>query len=131
MKNRLRKSTCGALLFVLLNEEKRLSPRQRIFHNSSQSVDKQRRGVERFGTGKLDAVFFRLLASAYLDIIEDLQVIGQELDRGDQYMGVSRLFEFRHQIGKIRSQPLLFRMSRALIAELPAIRREASQLRYC
>src|SRR3954465_5549527 len=89
--------------------------RQRILHNRCQRVDEQRRGIERFSTDKLDAVFFCLLASADLDIVEDLQVVGQKLDRGDQYMGVSRLFEFWHQVGKVRSEPLLFCMPRALI----------------
>jgi hypothetical protein len=57
-----------------------------LVYDSRQCFDKQWRGVQGFSTGECDTRRFRLLAGANLDIIENFKVIGQKLDRSDQYM---------------------------------------------
>src|SRR5579859_2277173 len=92
-----------------------------------QGFDEEGGGVERFDARELEAVLLRLLASANLDIVEDLQMIGQELDGGDQHMGVASCFQLWHDVGKVRLQPLFGRMTSALIAELPALIWQSNQ----
>src|SRR5579883_2245219 len=99
-----------------------------LFDYLRQCFDKQRRSIERFGAGEDNAMLFGLLTSADLDIVEDLQVIGQELHRGDQHMGMAGCLEFGHQVGEVGLEPLFGRVARALVAELPAIIGNTGQL---
>src|SRR5215467_12765401 len=89
-------------------------------YDGRQCFDKQRRGVQGFSTGECDTCRFSLLTGANLDIVENLQVVSQKLDRSDQYMGMSSSMQFWHHIGKIWLEPLLGRVACTLVAEHPA-----------
>src|SRR6266704_6557505 len=54
-------------------------------------------------------------------LINNGKVIGQKLDRSDQYMCMTSSTQFGHHIGKIWLEPLFRGMAGALVAEHPAL----------
>jgi hypothetical protein len=57
-----------------------------------------------------------------VDVVEDLEVVGQELDRRDEDAPVALRRELRHEIGEVGRHPLTRLVAGALPAERPALR---------
>src|ERR1019366_5278648 len=63
----------------------------------------------------------RLLASGDVDVIEDLEVVGEELQGHDQDLGDPGGAEPREKVLDVRRQPLLGRVPGALVREAPSL----------
>src|SRR5438105_2708620 len=101
---------------------------QGLFHHLSQRLNKQRRRIQRLSTGKLNAVLFGLLTRTNLNIVENLKMISQELNRSNQDMCVTCRLEFGHEIGEVRLEPFFGRVTGTLVAEHPPVGGQTSLL---
>jgi len=53
-----------------------------------------------------DAVCLRLFASTDLHVVEDLEMVGKELDRDHEHGPDRRRTDRRHEVGEVRAHPL-------------------------
>ena len=66
-----------------------------------------------------------LLTGAYIDVVQDLEVVREELDRDDEDRAPSRHCDLGHEVGEVGLHPFARLMAGALPAERPVPIRQA------
>lgn len=69
--------------------------------------------------------FLGLLPRRHVDVVKDLEVVGQELNRDHQHGVVAGVPDTWQQVLEVRLKPLLGGVTGALVGELPALARQA------
>ena len=65
-----------------------------------------------------------LLTGADIDVVEDLEMVGEELHGRDEHAPMAGPGELRHEVREVGLHPLARLMTGALPAELPPVSRE-------
>src|SRR4051812_2804499 len=81
--------------------------------------DETRMRVQRFDALEPHTGLLGLLTSGDLDVVQDLEVVGEELDRRDDDRPMPFARERGHQVGKVRLHPFARLVPCALPAERP------------
>jgi len=97
----------------------RSARRQRPSGDGTERGDQAWIDVERLDPVERQTALFGLLAGADVDVVEDLEVVGQELNRDDEDGSPSGGRYLRHEVGEIRRHPLSGLVTGALPAEGP------------
>ena len=90
--------------------------------NSFECADQQRGGVRHLDAVQRDARTLGFLGGGDVDVVEDLEMVGEELHGDDQDVPVVRRPQAGEQILHVGCQPRLGGVAGALVRELPARR---------
>ena len=93
-----------------------------------QGPDERRRGVHQLDPVEGQAGLGGLLAGGDVDVVEDLQVVGQELHGHHQHRRVAVVPQAGEQVLEVGLEPLLGAVAGRLVGELPAAPVEAGPL---
>src|SRR5207302_642020 len=94
-------------------------------YDACQSLDEVGRGVRRFDALEtLNPGRLSLLAAADVDVVQRLEVIGQELYWRDDHLTMPVPRELWQDVEHVRFEPFLRRVARALIGERPLFGRQ-------
>ncbi len=70
----------------------------------------------------MDTGFIRLLPGCHVDVVEDFEVVGEELDGDDEGAAMAGLAEGGKEFLYVGTEPFLGGVACALVGELPLVR---------
>src|SRR5579871_1636320 len=99
-------------------------------HDVRECLDESWQRVEALRAEQCNSQLCGLLSSRYVDVIENLEVVGQELPRHDEHAIMPPDSILRQEILHVRREPRFWGMSGALVGEPPAVGGYPRSLRH-